>query len=546
MRSLYKITQGLEAISLSLQSIPIFVYAIIFGSALLLCCIYYFWLPKCKLSDVYKSKFKVFLLWILIFVYIGSVLIITTFIREPSTEYGINLYFIKSIIDSPNTFRESISILYNMFLFVPIGSILYCCIGAKGRLRKTILCLFCFSLMIETFQLAFCLGCFDLNDLFFNVIGGLFGYGIRSLWRWILVRGGKLKAVFKILAITCCCIFILCIALFLTYHILRVRGVEVSRINISSIQNQMATKEEQEVSIPAEFMNDPNIIWYKGKPYKYNDSITTILGMGIDQKSEQIEEYSGVSGQSGQADAIFLIVLDSQRHEVELVNLSRDIMCAIKTFDFKGNYLGESMNHLGLVYCFGDGKHTSCQYVVDAVSNLLYGMPIHAYFALNMEGINKINDTIGGVTVVVPEDLTEADEDLVKGTTVTLKGKQASYFLAWRNTTISHSNNLRMERQKIYIRNFATQAMSAIKGDILLPVKLYNSLQNEMVTNISLEQMTHYATEALSLPLDEYEITTLKGEVREGTVYDEMYLDEDALYEFVINTFYVEVPVGEE
>lgn len=70
-------------------------------------------------------------------------------------------------------------------------------------------------------------------------------------------------------------------------------------------------------------------------------------------------------------------------------------MTPIKTFDYKGNYVGDAENHLGLAYAFGDGKETSCQYMVDAVSNLFYGIPINSYVALNMEAVEQLNDAVG-------------------------------------------------------------------------------------------------------------------------------------------------------
>ena len=47
--------------------------------------------------------------------------------------------------------------------------------------------------------------------------------------------------------------------------------------------------------------------------------------------------------------------------------------------------------------------------MVDAVSNLFYGIPINAYVALNMEAVIAINDAVGGVPVHVPEDLTRVN-----------------------------------------------------------------------------------------------------------------------------------------
>ncbi len=39
---------------------------------------------------------------------------------------------------------------------------------------------------------------------------------------------------------------------------------------------------------------------------------------------------------------------------------------------------------------FGDGKEKSCQYMVDAVSKLFYGIPINGYVAFNMETTGTI------------------------------------------------------------------------------------------------------------------------------------------------------------
>mgnify|MGYP001718301415 FL=1 len=96
---------------------------------------------------------------------------------------------------------------------------------------------------------------------------------------------------------------------------------------------------------------------------------------------------------------------------------------------------------------------TSCQYMVDAVSNLFYGMPINGYVALNMNAVGMINDAVGGVTVTVPEDMTQVDPSFAEGAMVTLTGDQALKFTRYRDTEKDFSNNSRMERQKQYLVN---------------------------------------------------------------------------------------------
>ena len=221
-------------------------------------------------------------------------------------------------------------------------------------------------------------------------------------------------------------------AAFGAYHVLRTTGQEHMDENISVAENQMISKNTD--GSDAKVSSDPDVIWYNGKAYRYNHDLVTMLVMGIDQESDTIEEKDDVSGESGQADTIFLMVMDKSKDEIKMISISRDTMTQIKTFDYKGNYLGKSKNHLGLAYSFGDGKVTSCQYMVDAVSNLFYGMPINGYVALNMNAVGMINDAVGGVTVTVPEDMTQVDPSFAEGATVTLTGDQALKFTRYRDT----------------------------------------------------------------------------------------------------------------
>lgn len=335
---------------------------------------------------------------------------------------------------------------------------------------------------------------------------------------------------------------VLCVAagvLFGAYHIIRITGRDAINQNISTETNRMDSKDDIEEA------DDSDVIRYHGKKYRYNDQLTTVLCMGIDQDSKEITKYEGVSGKSGQADTIFLLVIDQVQKKLQVIGLSRDTMTDIKIFDYRGNYLATAENHLGLAYCFGDGKETSCQYMVDAVSNLFYGIPINAYVAINMEAFVRLNDSVGGVSVTVPEDLTQAHPKLIKGKTVTLKGMEALIFMRHRDTSVADSNSTRMLRQKQYIVNFVKKAAEEVKKDLTLPVSIYNSLSKEMVTDVSLSEIVYLAPKMTDMTLDEDSIMMLKGEAVQGSVYDEIYVDDDALYELILDVFYIEETEGE-
>lgn len=549
MQILYKFAKGMDTISVALENIPEYVYAILVVAACLFLAFHFLILPKCGLSEKSKAKYSAYIGLLGLVLYLGIVLLITVVTREPSGQYEIQLKPLSSIIRFSYINREILRDVLNLLLFVPVGMILYFRVQGRYKAWLVIIASFLFCLVIELVQLIFQLGCFDVDDLIFNTLGGLCGCLMMGFWHSVMSKGGWKKTTLKILVILFSVFLCLGLSVFAIYHILRVRGMEASQINLSNIESFLPQKEEVEQmeleKLTEELRNDPSIIWYGGKPYRYNDNLTTILAMGIDQRSAKIEQKYGVSGESGQADTIFLIVMDTKKDKMKMISMSRDTMCPVKTFDYKGNYIGDSKNHLGLAYAFGDGKHKSCQYMVDTVSNLFYGIPIHSYLALNMEAIIKINDAIGGVTVTVPEDLTEVDKSFVEGATVTLKGRPALLFIKWRNIWMNHSNQLRMERQRIYIKSFIEQALKAITKDLRLPIQIYNSLEGEMVTSITLDQVTHYATKVLSMKISGDNIVSLKGEPKVGTVYDEFYVDEDALYKLIIDTFYVEVPLGE-
>ena len=216
-------------------------------------------------------------------------------------------------------------------------------------------------------------------------------------------------------------------------------------------------------------------------------------------------------------------------------------MTEIPVFDAKGSYIGENINHLGLAYAFGDGRETSCQYMVDAVSKLFYGIPINGYAAVNMSAIAVLNDAVGGVTVTVPEDFEDAGPEYKKGETLHLDGSQAESFVRWRNSEEDGSNNQRISRQKQYLTEFIRTASKAVQEDYTLPVELYQGLSAQMVTDLNLDKAVYLVTEALDMEFKEENLITLQGKAAKGNVYDEFYADDDALYELILDTFYVEV-----
>ena len=283
-------------------------------------------------------------------------------------------------------------------------------------------------------------------------------------------------------------------------------------------------------------------IRYNGKTYQYKDNLMNILCLGIDSRDGIAKEKT--PGKAGQADCVILAVLDDEAKTIQLINISRDSMVPVHVYATDGSFVEDRTEQLTLQYAYGNGRDWSCQLMEQAVSDLFYGLPIHGYCALSMNSIASLNDTVGGVTVTVPEELAELKPKLfTAGETITLKGNRANEFVRARavNSPDVASNNKRIARQKAYAVAFVNQLKQGMKEDMTLPVKLYQTAEKQMVTSLSLDQAVYLCTEYMNCSFDTDNIYTIDGAVTMGEKYAEFNVDDDALYQMILDIFYEEV-----
>lgn len=283
-------------------------------------------------------------------------------------------------------------------------------------------------------------------------------------------------------------------------------------------------------------------IRYNGKTYQYKENLMNILCLGIDSRDGIAKEKT--PGKAGQADCVILAVLDDDAKTIQLINISRDSMVPVHVYATDGSFVEDRTEQLALQYAYGNGRDWSCQLMEEAVSDLFYGLPIHGYCALSMNSIADLNDAVGGVMVTVPEELAELKPNLfTAGETVTLKGDLAYHFVhdrAYKSADFA-SNNKRIARQKRYAIAFVNQLKQGMKEDMTLPVKLYQTAEKQMVTSISLDQAVYLCTEYMNCSFDTENIYTIDGTVTMGEKYAEFNVDDDALYQLILDVFYEEV-----
>ncbi|MCM1214431.1 MAG: LCP family protein [Lachnospiraceae bacterium] len=291
---------------------------------------------------------------------------------------------------------------------------------------------------------------------------------------------------------------------------------------------------EQELSL------EEGQIAYHNKIYEYNDDLLIFLCLGIDSRQDIQKEK--IPGEGGQADTIILAVLDQNARTLKIINISRDTMTKIKMYDINGLYLYDEEAQLALQYAYGDGREKSCELMEQAVSNLFYGIPIHGYAAIDIKAVSQLNDAAGGVEVTVIEDLSRFTPELALGNTLTLTGRQALHYVQERQVETEElgANNLRIERQKQYLMAFFAKVKEGTKKDITLPVKLFNTASQHMITSFTADQAAYLSTIVLDCSFGEEDMISVQGTVGKEDVYEEFHVDEQALYDLIVNVFYRE------
>jgi len=322
-----------------------------------------------------------------------------------------------------------------------------------------------------------------------------------------------------------------------------IRTVGKNRLKNSTVESHpVIITEETALAAPEEKEKwEEGWIKYNGKIYEYNDDIMTFLIMGVDKNGKVKQVAEGTNG--GQADALFLLVLDSKKETISVIGINRNTMADIDIYNEYGDYVTTTKAQIAVQHGFGNGVEESCEYEVDAVRKLMYQLPIHGYAAINMKAIPIINDAVGGVNLEALEDVYNGNNKRIikEGETVHLKGDQAYWYIRDREYEEFGSADRRLARQKQYLTIFLAQAKAAVKNDIGVVSELYKDITPYMTTNVSFDEVAYLAPEVAGYQFSESQFHMIEGETKMGEKFEEFYPDEEKLYDLIISVFYREV-----
>lgn len=212
---------------------------------------------------------------------------------------------------------------------------------------------------------------------------------------------------------------------------------------------------------------------HDGKRYEARppSELTTILLIGYDHDQEgEMTELHGYSN-GGQADFLLVLVLDHRDRQVHMLQIDRDTMTNVTVTDQNGRQHERSSLQICLAHAYGSTREENNANTVSAVERLMGidapddGAQIDWYVAMDISGISRLNDLLGGVTMTFESDMTDIDPSMTAGTTLTLTGRQAERFCRGRYGVGDQTNASRMLRQRQYMSAAGLQLADMVNED---------------------------------------------------------------------------------
>lgn len=350
-------------------------------------------------------------------------------------------------------------------------------------------------------------------------------------------RKKKKKKAAKILITVLCIILALVILTAGTIFIF-------NEVGKSAMHNydDVAIEPTPEVENVEEISDGGKTIKYNGNTYALNEKIATVVFMGIDD--EKSDTPTDVIGTAGQADAIYIAVIDTSNKKVSILGVSRDTMVDVNVYNTDGEFTKTDNMQICLSYAYGDGKETSCENTIVSLERLFYGMPFNTYFTIETKALEELTTTIGGVELTTQCEFFSHNNHCMipAGQTISLYGKDATQYIRTRDMDELDSNNDRMTRQKQFITAFIAQIWDSVKSNPASVLDLYSTIDDYSTTNLTPAKMTYLATTALT-QLDSYneiEYINVPGTIKKGE-YAELIVDQNGLMELMLDLFYIQV-----
>ncbi len=277
----------------------------------------------------------------------------------------------------------------------------------------------------------------------------------------------------------------------------------------SPLQQAELSNEEQKVfnkgeTVTAENLNLPEL----SRP-------VNILVLGIKVITSDLDEqgikYSKkntgylnlVNSFDGLSDSMLLVRFDPKKEKVSVLSIPRDTRVYID---------GHGVRKINQANKYGGPALTAA-----VASDLLGGINIDRYVRVNVQGVEKLIDALGGVTLDVPKDMKYTDFsqhlyiNLKKGTQH-LDGDKAMQFLRFRYDDFGDIS--RVQRQQMLMRAAVEQTLKP--ATVVKIPKLLSVIQSHLDTNLSVRELMALSNFASKIDRHNIKMMMLPGDFNSG------------------------------
>jgi LCP family protein required for cell wall assembly len=215
-------------------------------------------------------------------------------------------------------------------------------------------------------------------------------------------------------------------------------------------------------------------------------------------EAQHLSYEAQVNSFDGLSDVMLLVRFDPQTERVTVLSIPRDTQV---TMDGFGVIKINAANING-------GPAASAR----LVSELLNGVQIDRYVRVNIGGVQKLIDALGGVTVNVPKNMKYTDEtqhlfiDLKQGRQH-LNGDQTLQLLRYRHD--SEGDLGRIERQQMVMRALMEQSLNPTT--LARFPQIISVIQSHLDSNLSVEELLALAGFAVKTNRSNVQMLTVPG-----------------------------------
>ncbi|GKT02744.1 LCP family protein [Furfurilactobacillus sp. WILCCON 0119] len=185
----------------------------------------------------------------------------------------------------------------------------------------------------------------------------------------------------------------------------------------------------------------------EGKPISILLMGTDVGALGRDSKA-----WSG-----GRTDSMMLVTVNPKKKTTTMVSIPRDSLVSITGHE------DEFPTKINAAYYFGQTK------AAISTTERMFNVPIDYYALLNMGGLEKVIDKVGGIDIVPPLTFTYENQHFTKGKKIHVNGSQALKFTRMRYQD-PESDYGRTLRQRIVITALlkkSSNLTTLLNGDFL-------------------------------------------------------------------------------